>query len=412
MLTSLSDMKSWLLGLAIAAAAIGAWMLLARLSKVRDPDIERRGDSLLLGMRVRLAFAGLMRPVAAAVDASGLPANAITTLSLMLALGAGVAVAAGEVATAGWVYMLAGICDFLDGRLARRRGSASPAGAALDSVVDRYADAALIVGLAWLYRDSWLLLVALVALVGTLLISYVRARGEGLGVEVKVGLMQRPERVALLVLMLILGGHYPTLPGIDLGVPFPIVGAGLVLIAIATQITAGHRALYLFGALRDPSRSSNPYGRLPAALVSSALATALDFACVVALVELTDLAPWAATGLGAVCGAAFNFGLNRAWTFNSRAPVVGQAGRYAIVSSTSALLNSGGVAALMLLPAMDYRPAWWLVRAVVFLCWNFSLQRDWVYADRAGVVRRVRERRHVAPAGPMVLHESGGHGRK
>ena len=74
-----------------------------------------------------------------------------------------VALAAGRFALGGWLYLFAGILDVLDGRIARARGLASKKGAALDSVLDRYSDSAVLVGLSWYYRDSWVLLAAQLA---------------------------------------------------------------------------------------------------------------------------------------------------------------------------------------------------------------------------------------------------------
>ena len=104
----------------------------------------------------------------------------------------------GQFSLGGWLYLCSGACDFLDGRLARITGKSSASGAALDSILDRYSEAAMLIGLAWYYRESWVLLPVLAFLAGSFLVPYVRARGEGLGLHLKVGLMQRPERVVVL----------------------------------------------------------------------------------------------------------------------------------------------------------------------------------------------------------------------
>jgi phosphatidylglycerophosphate synthase len=159
-----------------------AYSLLAARSRLSpDPEIDSRGKSALIGLGLRRYFAWVMKPVWAGLLLLQVPANAITTLSVLLASGAGMALGAGRFGLGGWLYLLAGACDFVDGRLARLSGRASPAGAVLDSVLDRYADSAVLIGLGWFYRDSWLLLPVFAALVGTQLVPYVRARGEGLG---------------------------------------------------------------------------------------------------------------------------------------------------------------------------------------------------------------------------------------
>ena len=122
-----------------------------------DAEVESRGSTAILGMGVRNYFAWVVRPVFAGLRRMKVPANAITTLSVLLACGAGVSVAVGRFALGGWLYLFAGVCDFLDGRLARDSGQAGPAGAALDSVLDRYAEGAILVGLAWYYQGTWVL---------------------------------------------------------------------------------------------------------------------------------------------------------------------------------------------------------------------------------------------------------------
>jgi CDP-diacylglycerol--glycerol-3-phosphate 3-phosphatidyltransferase len=106
--------------------------------------------------------------------------------------------ASGMVFTAGWLLLCTGTLDIIDGRVARRTHGGSARGAFLDSVVDRYADSLAYLGLAIFFRTSWVLWVVLFAFLGSLMVSYVRARAEALGAECKVGLLQRPERYVIL----------------------------------------------------------------------------------------------------------------------------------------------------------------------------------------------------------------------
>src|SRR5690606_12842226 len=132
---------------------------------------------------VRRAFFWLVHPLWLLVRMSGVPPMALTTLSAALAVGAGIGIAAGRFGLGGLLYLAAGLCDVFDGRLARERGTAGPPGALLDSVTDRYSDGAVLVGVAWALRDSAWALAALIALLGTLIVPYVRARSEGLGIQ-------------------------------------------------------------------------------------------------------------------------------------------------------------------------------------------------------------------------------------
>lgn len=106
--------------------------------------------------------------------------------------------ASGMVFTGGWLLLCTGTLDIVDGRVARRTNGGSARGAFLDSVVDRYADSLAYLGLAIFFRTSWVLWVVLFAFLGSLMVSYVRARAEALGAECKVGLLQRPERYVIL----------------------------------------------------------------------------------------------------------------------------------------------------------------------------------------------------------------------
>lgn len=134
-------------------------------------------------------------------------------------------------------------------------------------------------------------------------------------------------------------------------------------------------------AARDREASVIGRGSLFRNATAGAIATAADFALVALLVERGLLSPALATAVGCGLGAVVNFTINRVWTFGSSAPKLGQAARYVFVSASSAALNSGLVAVMLLLPSLPYQLAWILVRGAVYLSWNFPLHRDWVFAD-------------------------------
>jgi phosphatidylglycerophosphate synthase/putative flippase GtrA len=372
-----------LLYFGVAALAYAVRVL--RRGPFHDTEIEGRGSSFLLSMPVRRYFAWSMQPIWRITLFTRLPPDSLTTLSVLLAAIAGVAFSAGRFTIGGWVFLAAGACDFLDGRLARAQGAASRAGSALDSVLDRYSDSIVWIGLAWYYRESWVLLAVLLALMGTSLVPYIRAKGEALGQNVTVGLMQRPERTVVLGLSTALS------PALDAWLdPFRahpthyLAVVAIVIIAAGTQLTAATRVRHLLNALKgNPPRTwmglqqGGPVRNLVAALV----ATGMDFAFVLFLVSKLDLPAWLATAVGCVFGGGVNFAVNRIWTFASHGPRLTQASRYVLVSTTSALLNSAGVAALLLLPHIDYRFCWVLVRLAVWLGWNYPLHRDYVFDD-------------------------------
>ena len=131
----------------------------------------------------------------------------VTLLGLVLTLGVAALAALGQIRWAGLAYIFAGACDSLDGALARVSGKGSRFGAFLDSTLDRLEESIVFIGLAVYYSQvggKWEIPVILVATVCSLMVSYTRARAEGLGVACKEGLMTRPMRVLLMVLGMLL----------------------------------------------------------------------------------------------------------------------------------------------------------------------------------------------------------------
>ncbi|AKT44214.1 GtrA family protein [Chondromyces crocatus] len=372
--------------------------------RFRDEEMDTRGLGGLTTARARHFFAWLMRPMWRGLAAAEVPPNAITTLSVGLAIGAGVALAAGRFSLGGWLYVCAGALDFLDGRVARETGRASSGGAALDSVLDRYCESAVLVGLCWYYRTNWVLFPCLLALTGSLFVPYVRARGEALGATMKdVGFMQRPERILVLGLSVALSPIFEALYAPLEVRPvhyLAIVGVGLV--AVTSHITAIQRLVHLVHSLGDGE--STDHRPLPRSIIVSVLATALDFSVVRLLLRQWGLSAPLATALGCVAGGVLAFLLSRSWVFEADAgPRARQAGRFLFVSGTSAGLNAGGVALLLLLPSMNNQVAWVVTRAVVFLTWNYPLLRDHVFSSALR-----GESISDASAGPVSLAHAGG----
>jgi len=150
----------------------------------------------------------ITQPVARGIAALGITANMLTITGLLFGIGAGFCIARGLLKTAGALILIGGTFDLMDGAVARVRKVSNSFGALLDSVVDRYSEGAIFVGLAIYFSrfSSGIqemvtgLALTCLGLLSAFLVSYVRARAEGLQVECKVGLMQRPERIVLLSL--------------------------------------------------------------------------------------------------------------------------------------------------------------------------------------------------------------------
>lgn len=130
--------------------------------------------------------------------------NTITTVGTLLTVAAGVVYATGHIMTAGWIMAVTAFFDVVDGEVARRTGRSTVFGAFYDSTLDRVADGALMAGLTVFYATNpvhhnlYMMVVCLLGIIGTFLVSYTRARAESLGIDAKVGVMQRPERIVLL----------------------------------------------------------------------------------------------------------------------------------------------------------------------------------------------------------------------
>ncbi|GIW43107.1 MAG: hypothetical protein KatS3mg077_0389 [Candidatus Binatia bacterium] len=211
------------------------------------------GQSALLGARVRSWYVSYLDAIVERCAASGISPTHLSFAQLFLSVLVAVVIARGFLFTGGWLLLVTGTLDIIDGRLARRTNGASRQGAFLDSVIDRYADSLGFVGVAVYFRDSWVLWVALLALIGSLLVSYTRARAEGLGESCRVGLLQRPERYVIMgfgcifsVLFARMLAPVVELAGHSLFVPV------LVLLAALVNFTAVQRAVHVWRALGDP----------------------------------------------------------------------------------------------------------------------------------------------------------------
>ena len=193
--------------------------------------------SLKLPEAEELLDLAFYRPIAyalvKAVYRTPITPNQVTVVGLGLTFLAAGLVAFGHLRWAGVVLIFAGTCDILDGALARSTHASYPYGAFLDSTLDRYSEGAVYLGLAAYFvtvggpLQEWLVLATLAALAGSFLVSYVRARAQSLGFVCKTGLFQRPERVVVTVVGLLVGGY------VLYGVVF--------LLAIVTNITALQR---------------------------------------------------------------------------------------------------------------------------------------------------------------------------
>ena len=155
----------------------------------------------------------LDRPLAPVAKKVSISPNVLTVLGFLVTALAAV-VLTKDLMVGGILILIGGFLDMFDGIVARTNGKVTDFGAFLDSVLDRYSDAFLFLATAWYLGamgDHTGVVLSLGTLVGALLISYTRARAEGLGRQCKTGLMERPERIVLLAVGAITGGIMPVL---------------------------------------------------------------------------------------------------------------------------------------------------------------------------------------------------------
>src|SRR5215470_1261072 len=191
--------------------------------------------------RVRQIITMIVRPLAGL----GITPNTLTVIGLLLSILTAVIIAQGWFLAGGLLVLFAGIFDMFDGALARARNASSTFGAFLDSTLDRYSESIILFGLFWyvlqartlhenlwpfLHEQSWMLSSIYIAVVGSLMVSYAKARAEGLGLECKTGLLARPERVVILAIGLITGTAI----------------WALALLAVLSNVTAIERLVYVW----------------------------------------------------------------------------------------------------------------------------------------------------------------------
>ncbi len=198
-----------------------------------------------------------VEPLVTLLSRLGVCADHLTVAGLVLSALSGLAFFEGHTRTGALLLMLAGLCDILDGELARRAGLASRFGAFLDSTLDRLSEALVLLGILGFYLRNLLALVlhperallqistgldpltwavvaftAALALVGSFMVSYTRARAEGLGLDCKVGWFERPERLVLLIVAGLLR-------------VFWAMSAALLLLAVLSFATAAQRVAHV-----------------------------------------------------------------------------------------------------------------------------------------------------------------------
>lgn len=171
-------------------------------------------------------------PLARALLRAHVRPNHLTMVGLGVSILAAGALAQGQLRVGAVLLALAGLFDFFDGSLARLANSVSAFGAFLDSVADRYSDLVVLLGVVLYYHraaDTTGVFLTMIALVGTIMTSYTKARAQSIGVPCEIGLIERPERLIMLIA----------------GATFKVLTPAMIALAVLTNLTALQRILYM-----------------------------------------------------------------------------------------------------------------------------------------------------------------------
>lgn len=215
----------------------------------------------LITKPVERAFYAVTQPLVNVLIRARVRPNAITTVGTLFVVVSAAAYGLGHVRLGGLLYLVSGIVDTLDGQVARTNAQVTKFGAFYDSTLDRVGDGATFMGVAVyfllapagtvVYRDA-AVIIGMVAIIASLLVSYARARAEGLGLDCKVGLVQRAERI------------------LGLGLPSLLFGAGpggqllfwiVTILALASVITVVQRFVYVYQVTEGARAPEGPKGQ-------------------------------------------------------------------------------------------------------------------------------------------------------
>ncbi len=208
---------------------------------------------------------------------SGVTPNTLTVIGLLLSILTAVVITQGYLVAGGLLVLFAGIFDMFDGAMARVCNSATTFGAFYDSTLDRYSESIILLGLLFYalqrpdlhdnywpfaHEQLWMIALIYIAVVGSLMVSYTKARAEGLGLECKTGLLARPERVVILAIGLLSGTSI----------------WALMLLAVFSQITAIERIVHVWRITNGADRTAqlSEAGNISVDVLSEANSTSTD----------------------------------------------------------------------------------------------------------------------------------------
>lgn len=189
--------------------------------------------------RLRGWTSGIINPIGRGLHRIGVHPDMVTVFGLIIVGVAAVFIGSGQIQWGGAILLIGLPLDALDGAVARAMQRKGQFGAMLDSTLDRYADGFIFAGLSYYFAVLGrfdMLLLAQAALLGSILVSYTRARAEGIGVDTKIGLFTRVERVTVIIIMLL--------------API-LLEWGVLVLAIGTNFTAMQRLWFVYNSLKN-----------------------------------------------------------------------------------------------------------------------------------------------------------------
>lgn len=208
-------------------------------------DVRGGNPLRLLPKPIHDGFLAITEPFVDGLIRAGVGPNLITTVGTLVVVVSGVAYGLGAIRWGGALLLASGIVDTLDGAVARKTGKATRFGAFYDSTLDRVGDGATFMGIGvWLMVTPaevawrpWAVAMCMVAIIASLLVSYARARAEGLGLDCKVGIAQRAERIVGLGLLSVFVGAGPQAL---------VLEAAVLVLTLASLITVVQRVVFVY----------------------------------------------------------------------------------------------------------------------------------------------------------------------
>ena len=238
------------------------YLLIFALTRDRWPvpdEVKSRHNSRFLSSFFKEWWYWINTPIARLLIGLRFSPNIITFIGFAISCVAAYLFSEGLFGYAGWALIFGATFDMFDGKVARMTGQTSRSGAYYDSVMDRFGEGVVMIGLAAYFSYSWVLYIVVAGLIGSMLVSYTRARGEGVGVVCKKGVMQRPERIAYLGIASVfqpIADYF--LRDVDL-ISLPLlVTAAIIIIGVMTNITAVYRMIYIMNELDNEDRTDRP----------------------------------------------------------------------------------------------------------------------------------------------------------